>query len=329
MSRITLLPAAAVIAALLLFFPLRAASQPPARAKFSLVISNGHPEKIFDGTAEASYEVNAFGVSELAFKGIIGLQIEPTSAFRHHSVSNITRGDNIYIKCADSSLYEGHVDAISPDQIRIDFHPITLADLYQINQDRTTFQRKQFRILAGAVFPLGVFAQTDILNGEAGYANTGICAGGEYTQGINDHIELGLVGLYSHNPLNESILMAQLIELDESASFSSSGWDLVWLLGEAGYTTNILPIMTLYVRGQAGIMGGYAADITQTLLGRKSVVKSGSTITPALGLSAGITESRRVDVSVRLLAANGAFTHGQETHRYPTYMFLFMAGYIF
>src|SRR6185369_5055581 len=237
-------------------------------------------------------EKNAFGVSELGFKGIVGLQVEPTSAFRHHSLANISRGDIFFVKCIDSSIYQADVVALGADAIDLTFSPVTAEYAGGVREVQHEYPRT-FTLFAAAAFPTDWFAATEYDNPRSGYGATGVSFGLEYMYGFAEHFDAGLCGVFSHIPVNTTVLYAQINNLHPGADLTSNAWDLWWLMPEIGYRVQVLPVMTLYIRGMGGLLGGYAPEITQTISGVKKTLKSGSTLTYSYGAAIGIIESHK------------------------------------
>ncbi|MFI5251645.1 MAG: hypothetical protein ACHQQQ_04340 [Bacteroidota bacterium] len=286
--------------------------------KFILRLHTGSPQLILHNRVGIAYEVNMFGRSELSFKGVVGVQLEPTSAYRHYEVNNIGRGDNIYMKVNDSTIYLLHINNILSKQIEIEFtllpkQPPLLGEVpveggvtpYYRPPGEALKQRITFYVIG--TFPLGQFAEVDFSRSTSGFAEFGVGGGASYMQQLSAHTELGGALLYTRNSLNEQLLYYNILTSDPTADLTVKSWDLLWLLGEGGYTGKILPFIDYYIHGTAGILLGYAPDITVVSGGNAINYLSGTTTTIGYGAVCGFRESNKIDVGMRFLNASGTF----------------------
>jgi hypothetical protein len=289
-----------------------------ANGRFTVSLRTGSPQKIINNQVEISLEMNMFGRAELAFKGIVGIQLEPTSAYRHHSINNIARGDNLYMKLNDSTVYLLHIANLWSNAMEIDFSQLPKSFASPVNTGGDASGNITMRPVDNALkgrfifyalgnFPLGEFAGIDLSKPGSGFAEFGIGGGVGYSHQLTEHAEIGGVLLYTHNSLNESMIYYEILGDYPTATINIKAWDLLWVLGEGGFTGNILPTLNYYIRGSAGLVSGYAPDVTSVAVNVARSYLVGSCTTFAYGAAFGFRESEKIDLGVRFLNANGTF----------------------
>ena len=113
-----------------------------------------------------------------------------------------------------------------------------------------------------------------------------------------------------------------------SAEINIKAWDLIWVLGEGGFTGDILQTLNYYVRGSLGMVAGYAPDVTAVT---NNVAKSylvGSCTTFAYGIAAGFRESEKIDLGMRFLNASGTFTKTNQSSAHNLMNIQVVLGFI-
>ena len=307
----------------------------PINDSFTLAIHAGEPQKILNNNVSLLVSVNMFGRSEISFDGIVGVELEPTGEYKRNTVGNIGRGDNIYMKENDSTIYLLHIAAVRSNIVEINFKRLQAAeplpDRDQLKEMgyATEPMKRQFTIYAGAIFPGGDFQDVNLNKPSSGFAETGTGVGVSYSQQLSGHFEAGGFALYSHNSLNEEFLDNAIYYIQPGAKIDSKGWDIIWLIGEGGYTCKVLETMDFYLHGNLGMISVYAPDITAFYSNIAYTYLSGTAIAAAYGGSLGFRESEKINVGMRWLTARAALSKGQASSTNVITTLQFTAGYIF
>lgn len=334
---------------LFVFYPLALAGPDSSNTgeKFSVKFQTGAPKKVINNQVEISLEINMFGRAELSFKGVMGIQLEPTSAYRHHSINNVGRGDNLYMKLNDSTIYLLHISNLWKNEMEIEFSllakdAISIQNnqgggaspiLYQSGDEEL---RNRLTLYIVGIFPQGQFKDIDLNYSTSGFAEFGIGGGVGYTYQVSKHYEVGGLVLYTHNSLNESRIYYEILGVGGDKNNSTldikditiKAWDLVWILGEGGYTGHILPFLNFYVRGEAGMMLGYAPEVTSLIGNSAKSYLVGSSTAFAYGASLGFRESEKIDVGIRFLNATGTFRKRDQSSTNNLMNFQVVLGFI-
>ena len=306
---------------------------------FTVRIHSGEHQAIFGGKAEISYAVNMFGKTVVSFEGIIGLQMEPTSAYKQTAIENARKGDQIYLKADDSTFYLLRIANQQSKDIEIEFTKIgavrspTTAGEYRevpVPSAQTGAQlRHRVTLYAAALFPQGDFQDVNLSRGESGFAETGAGGGFGYTQQLSNQYEIGAIVLYSHSNLQEAFLYTQIYEAHPDAKVDSKGWDIIWFIGEGGYTGEVLPTLNYYIRGNLGILSVYGPDITATTATSSSNYLSGTSVAFAYGAAVGFRESEKIDLGLRWLTGSANLSKVTTGTSNMIMTLQFTAGYIF
>jgi hypothetical protein len=167
----------------------------------------------------------------------------------------------------------------------------------QTNSDMQLSQH--FRLLGGLSLPIGDFGATS--GAHAGLAKSGFSLGAEYSNEDSNGFELGLLGCYSINSIDEAEIEKQFLSAFESGTVSAGSWSLLNLMGSVGFISKSSPNMSIYGKGYAGLLIGTIPEITIDVSGTTITQESATATAIGYGIGGGLLINEKIDIGVRYL----------------------------
>lgn len=167
----------------------------------------------------------------------------------------------------------------------------------QTNSDMQLSQH--FRLIGGLSLPMGDFGSTS--GAHAGLAKSGFSLGAEYSKENSKGFELGVLGCYSINSIDEAEIKKQFQSAFGSGTVSAGSWSLLNLMGSVGFICNSSPNMSIYGKGYAGLLIGTIPEITIDLGGTTITQESATATTIGYGVGGGLLINEKIDIGIRYL----------------------------
>jgi len=155
-----------------------------------------------------------------------------------------------------------------------------------------------FRLLGGLSLPVGDYGGTS--GAHAGLAKTGFSLSAEYSRENSKGFELGVLGCYSNNAVDQAEV-EKVFSVFGTAAADVGSWSLIYFMGSVGFISNTSPTMSIYGKGYAGLLYGTIPEIKVTIGSTTITQESASATTIGYGIGGGLLINEKVDVGFRYL----------------------------
>lgn len=264
------------------------------------------------------------------------LEIRKSAVVRQEPISNSIYREEHTLYLKDGTILKGFITSEDDDTIRVEtldgvmvipksgVRQIDAGQARKVDREAAAGSQPQevlpaqeselaqssrhpgFEVLGGLAVPVGDFASTD--QSPRGYAQTSVTLGLRSNGPISKYFWLGLVGLLSFHPLDETVVTRRIHSEFPGSTVDMGSYFLAWALADLSCNIALSPSV---IFSNGVLFGGLLSkmpEITVSYENREIFQRSASSFAFGYGFSTGLIINRKVDLSFRYLTGKPQYT---------------------